>query len=154
MAQATEGLGRPSSYKSEYAEQARKLYKLGATDAEVAEFFGVSVRTIYRWQQSHEAFCHALKADKEPADERVKRSLYHRAVGYSYEAVKIFMPAGATAPVYAPYTEHVPPDTTAAIFWLKNRRPDEWRDVNRHELSGPDGAAIVIKGGLPEGHGD
>jgi hypothetical protein len=43
--------------------------------------------------------------------------------------VKIFMPAGAKKPVYAPYVEHVPPDTTAAIFWLKNRDPARWRDA-------------------------
>lgn len=49
-------------------------------------------------------------------------------MGYSHEAVKIFMPSGASAPVYAPYVEHVPPDVTACIFWLKNRRPQEWRD--------------------------
>jgi hypothetical protein len=56
-------------------------------------------------------------------------SLYERANGYTYDAVKIFMPAGAKKPVYAPYREHVPPDTTAAIFWLKNRDPAHWRDA-------------------------
>jgi hypothetical protein len=51
----------------------------------------------------------------------VAEKLYHRACGYSREAVKIFMPAGAEAPIYAPYTEHYPPDTTAALRWLQNR---------------------------------
>jgi hypothetical protein len=60
---------------------------------------------------------------------RVERSLYHRAVGYNYEATKIFMPAGHAKPVYAPYIGHVPPDVTAGIFWLKNRDPEHWRDV-------------------------
>jgi hypothetical protein len=60
---------------------------------------------------------------------RVERSLYERAVGYNYEATKIFMPAGREKPVYAPYIEHVPPDVTACIFWLKNRDPENWRDV-------------------------
>jgi hypothetical protein len=46
----------------------------------------------------------------------MERSLYQRGLGYSYDAVKIFMPAGSKKPVYAPYVEHVPPDTTAAIF--------------------------------------
>jgi hypothetical protein len=55
--------------------------------------------------------------------------LYQRGVGYSYDAVKIFIPAGAKKPIYAPYIEHVPPDTTAAIFWLKNRDPAHWRDA-------------------------
>lgn len=81
-----------------------------------------------RWKVDFPRFCQATKTGKEAADERVINSLYHRANGYSFDAVKIFMPAGAAEPVYAPYTEHVPPDTTAAIFWLKNRRPKEWRD--------------------------
>jgi hypothetical protein len=120
--------GRPTAYKAEYAEQARKLCELGATDVELADFFEVTDRTIYRWSAKHEDFCQALKAGKVAADERVERSLYHKAVGYTHEAVKIFMPAGAKEPVYAPYREHVPPDTTAAIFWLKNRRGEDWRD--------------------------
>lgn len=122
-------MARPTDYKPEYAIQAEKLCKLGATDQELADFFEVSTRTIYRWQASHEEFCQALKTGKVEADERVERSLYHKAVGYKHEAVKIFMPAGAEQPVYAPYVENVPPDTTACIFWLKNRRPDVWRDM-------------------------
>jgi hypothetical protein len=55
--------------------------------------------------------------------------LYQKAIGYSYDAVKIFLPYGSTTPIYAPYIEHVPPDTTAAIFWLKNRNPTQWRDA-------------------------
>ena len=58
-----------------------------------------------------------------------RRSLYRRANGYGYDAVKVFMPAGAKAPIYAPYVEHAPPDVTAEIFWLKNRKPHDWRDV-------------------------
>ena len=54
---------------------------------------------------------------------------YRRANGFEYDAVKIFMPAGAKKPIYAPYVEYVPPDTTAAIFWLKNRDPEHWRDA-------------------------
>jgi hypothetical protein len=64
---------------------------------------------------------------------RTERSLYHRANGYSYEAVKIFMPAGRAKPVYAPYIEHIPPDVTACIFWLKNRDPQHWRDSQHLE---------------------
>jgi hypothetical protein len=71
----------------------------------------------------------APQLGKAEADASVVRSLYQRAVGYSYDAVKIFMPAGAKKPIYAPYVEHVPPDVTAAIFWLKNRDPARWRDA-------------------------
>lgn len=140
-ARAKPPTGRPSSYKPEYALQAEKLCRLGATDEEVADFFEVSVRTVYRWAQAQEAFCQALKSGKECADERIERSLYHRATGYKYDAVKIFMPSGAAEPVYAPYVEHVPPDTTACIFWLKNRRPDLWRDKREVTHSGAIGTA-------------
>lgn len=121
-------VGRPTKYQEAYVEQARKLCQLGATDQEIADFFEVEVRTIYRWKAEHDQFCQALKAGKEVADERVERSLFQKAIGYEQEEVKIFMPAGAEGPVYAPYRAKLAPDTTAAIFWLKNRRPDLWRD--------------------------
>lgn len=123
--------GRPTSYKVEYAEQAKKLCLLGATDQEIADFFEVHAATVYRWKHDHDEFCEALKAGKESADERVERSLYQKAIGYEQDEVKIFMPGGASEPVYAPFRAKIAPDTTAAIFWLKNRRSAQWRDV-RH----------------------
>lgn len=133
--------GRPTKYKPEYAQQAESLCKLGATDLELADAFEVNVHTIYRWQAAHPAFCKALKAGKEAADERVERSLYHKATGYSFDAVKIFNANGKALKVK--YREHVPPDTTAMIFWLKNRRPDEWRDKREHEHTGKDGTPLI-----------
>jgi len=144
-------MGRPSKYQDIYAEQAMKLAKLGATDIEVADFFDIDVRTVYRWSHDHPAFCQALKAGKAPADERVERSLYQKAIGYEQDEVKIFMPAGATAPVYAPYRAKIAPDTTAAIFWLKNRKAADWRDVKAQEISGPDGAPIQSNASLDLG---
>jgi hypothetical protein len=125
--------GRPNKFKPEYIEQARKLCQLGHTDPELAGFFGVHLQTINNWKRKYPEFLYALKAGKEVADQRVERSLYARAVGYSYEAVKIFMPAGRARPVYAKYTEHVPPDVTAGIYWTKNRMPDRWRDQQQME---------------------
>ena len=136
--------GRKTLYRAEYAKQAEKLCRLGATDADLADFFGVTVRTILNWQTWHEPFFRALKSGKAEADDRVERSLYLRAVGYTFDAVKIFMPAGAKAPVFAEYREHVPPDTTACIFWLKNRRREEWRDKIDHEHTGTDDGPIQI----------
>lgn len=126
--------GRPTDYDPECLELVRKVAKLGATDVEIADILGVTATTLYRWRHAHPEFCEALKLGKREADDRVEKSLYHRAVGYKHDAVKIFMPAGASEPVYAPYIEHFPPDTAAAFIWLKNRRPDEWRD--RQEISG------------------
>lgn len=130
--------GRPSKYKPEFAEQARKLCLIGATDQEIADFFDVEVRTIYRWKGDYEEFCQAIIVAKEQADSRVERSLYQRAIGYEQEEVKIFMPANAEAPVYAPYRAMVPPDTKAAVFWLTNRQPEKYRlrQTVEHDVTG------------------
>lgn len=128
--------GRPTDFKQDYVAQAEKLCRLGATDIELADFFECDVRSIYRWAQAHDAFCQALRAGKDACDDRVERSLYNRAIGYTHEAVKIFMPANAAAPVYAPYREHVPPDVGAASLWLRNRRAEAWKDKREVAHSG------------------
>jgi hypothetical protein len=130
-------MGRPSAYKPEYAVIAEKYCKAGATDAELADLFEVSVGTISNWKIQYPEFLRANAHAKEFADDRVERSLYLRAVGYQYDAVKIFLPAGAKEPVIVPYREIVPPDVTAALKWLHNRRPQTWRDVQRHEIGKP-----------------
>lgn len=127
-------MGRPSKFKAEFIAQAKKLCKLGATDIEIADFLEVDVRTLYRWKGEHEAFCQALKAGKDVADERVERSLYARANGYEHNEVDIRVVDHAI--VQTPIRKYYPPDTTAAIFWLKNRRPEDWRDKHDVEHSG------------------
>lgn len=127
--------GRPSSFKLEFVKQATKLAALGATDQEMADFFEIEVRTLYRWKHDHDGFCQALKAGKQVADDRVERSLYQKAIGYEQDEVKIFMPGGADAPVYAPFRAKIAPDTTAAIFWLKNRRGDQWREKSEQDVN-------------------
>lgn len=133
--------GRPSEYREQYAVQAAKLCQLGATDMELADFFEVDTRTIYRWRNEHDEFCQAVIAGKEKADERVQRALFNRAVGYTFESEKVFQHQGEI--IRAPTREHVPPDPGAAMNWLKNRRPDEWRDKQQHEHTGKDGAPLV-----------
>jgi hypothetical protein len=118
--------GRKPTWKDGYLEQARKLAALGATDVEMADFFGVSLRTFMRWKVSKPEFWHALKAAKDAADERVERRLYERAVGYAVEIEKIVVSRGKV--IRLKTVEHYPPDTTALIFWLKNRQPEKWRD--------------------------
>jgi hypothetical protein len=127
-------MGRPSKFKEEFIPQAEKLCKLGATDMEIADFFGVEVRTLYRWKAENEQFCQALKAGKDVADERVERSLFARANGYEHDETDIRVVGGEI--VQTPIRKYYPPDTTACIFWLKNRRPAEWRDKVEQEHSG------------------
>ena len=126
--------GRPSKFKPEFVRQAEKLCTIGLTDAELASFFEVSEVTLNAWKHKHPEFLNALKVGKDEADTRVERSLYHRAIGYSHPEEKIFNDGGE--PLIVPTTKHYPPDTTAAIFWLKNRKTAEWRDKQDHEHSG------------------
>lgn len=137
--------GRPPKYQAEYAEQARKLCLLGATDANMADFFEVDERTINRWKNDHPAFCQALKDGKLEADATVAQSLYRRANGWEHRAVKIVADAKTGAEHIVPYVEHYPGDTVAQIFWLKNRRPDLWRDKQNIEHSGELPVLVVRK---------
>src|SRR5262245_30989656 len=118
--------GRKPTWRDGNLEQAKKLAALGATDVEMADFFGVSLRTFMRWKVSKPEFWHSLKVAKDAADERVERRLWERAVGYSVETEKIVCSGGRVIRVKT--VEHYPPDTTACIFWLKNRQPEKWRD--------------------------
>lgn len=128
--------GRLSLYDPAFAEQARMLCELGAIDEELADFFGIEVRTVHRWKHDHPEFRAGVRIGKDAADDRVERSLYQRAVGYEREQEKVFMPPKADAPVRVTLRVKVPPDVKSAIFWLKNRRPNQWRDRREVEHIG------------------
>jgi hypothetical protein len=138
--------GRPSKFEPAFVEQAEKLCALGATDEEIAEFFDVSTRTIYRWKLDSDAFCQALKAGKEQSDNRIERSLYQRASGFFFteeQAFKIKVAQYEEEVEVVEVERYQPPDTTAMIFWLKNRRRDDWRDKIEHEHGGEGGGPIM-----------
>ena len=119
---------------------------MGATDAEIAEKLGISVRTIQLWRKDNEELFRPLKAAKDEADEKVERSLYQLATGYEYDAEKplvVSIGNGKSAVEIAKYREKVPPNTTAMIFWLKNRQPAKWRDKQEVEHSGEIGVTII-----------
>jgi hypothetical protein len=124
--------GRPTSYRPEFATQAYHLALLGATNPDVARALGVATSTVDLWIKEKAEFSGALKRGREAADANVAKSLYRRALGYSHKAVKIITVAQGgnmgSEVEEIPYIERYPPDTTACIFWLKNRRPQEWRD--------------------------
>jgi hypothetical protein len=142
-AAGNKGGGRKTIYKDEYTRIGHSLALLGATDAEIAEALDVAETTINAWKRRHVEFFEALKSGKSAADAQVAQSLYHRALGYSHPEDKIFNNNGVALVV--PTTKHYPPDTTAAIFWLKNRQSAKWRDKQEHEHSGRDGGPIQTK---------
>jgi len=135
-------MARPSKFTKQIQEQAMSLAEAGWTDEQMSKFFKVTKQTWNNWKKAHPKFFDSLKDAKETADKRVERSLYERATGYSHPEDKIFKPAGEE-PTIVPTTKHYPPDTTAAIFWLKNRQPAEWRDKQTVEHEGGISVTLV-----------
>lgn len=129
--------GAPSKYDDLDFEQIGKLVYRGWTEDEIADFLGVTRDTIQVWKRKHPEFAYALKDWKIEADARVERSLFERATGYTHYEEKVFQYMGE--PLVVPTQKHYPPNVTAAIFWLKNRKPREWRDVHKLEHSGSAG---------------
>lgn len=122
------------------------MARLGLTDKQISEKLGISESTLNKWKHDYPIFSESLKNGKEEPDQLVEASLFKRATGYENDkAVKIFMPASAEAPIYAPYTEQIQPDVTACIFWLKNRRPDRWRDKQDLDVNIKDLPQVLMK---------
>jgi hypothetical protein len=139
--------GRPSKYDPVNNEIVEKLCRLGVTDAELAEHFNVSESTINLWKEKHKEFSESIKRGKIEADVKVANSLFKRANGFKYkertfEQTMITSVSEAGQLVQTPGTlvkiveKQVAPDTTAQIFWLKNRRPKVWRDKQELAVTG------------------
>lgn len=150
MAEKKRARGRPSRFDAVKRSQVEKLAKAGWTDAQMADFFGVTEQTWNNWKKRHADFFASLKDWKLEADHRVERSLYERAIGYSHDDVHVTSYQGEVT--LTPIKKHYPPDTTAAIFWLKNRKREQWRDKpdEGRDNEKDDGLHIHINGGLPE----
>ena len=99
--------GRPTAYRDEYAPLAKRLCLLGFTDRQLGQALDVSEQTVNAWKKAHPDFAEALRQGKAAADADVVEALFHKALGG---------------------------DTTACIFWLKNRQPLTWKDRKQHEV--------------------
>jgi hypothetical protein len=140
--------GRPTKYRLQYNEQARKLCLLGATDKELADFFEVNEDTINEWKKVHSEFSESIKKGKNQADAEVADRLYQRALGFEHDSedIKVVSNGGnsGSSVERVPIKKIYPPDPVAAIFWLKNRQPDKWRDKKEVAHEGiPDNAIKV-----------
>lgn len=103
----------------------------GLTDEQIAGNIGINVATLYKWKTQYDEISEALKKGKEVVDREVENALFKRAIGYNYDEVTV---EGGVETKRV--TKQVAPDTTAQIFWLKNRKPLEWRDKQNIEMSG------------------
>lgn len=132
-----DGRSRRGKYEQWLTEEG--LLKIGAwsrdglTQEDIAHNCGCSLSTFKEWAKKYPPISDALKRGREVADIRVENALYRRATGYSYtETIREEGPKGV---LIRTIRKHVPPSEAAAIFWLKNRRPDLWRDkpVDTHD---------------------
>ena len=141
--------GRPTKFNELIHAKIVELAEGGMTEYEIAERVGVSERTIQYWKQRHFDFLHSLKDAKDIADQMVEASLFQRACGYTHPAEKHFLGKGIDGEsevITHEYVEHYPPSEVAAIFWLKNRQPERWRDKPEAEKTpGNDDAEVVIE---------
>ena len=118
--------GRPTVYNPENAEIARHCCRLGASNDTLAERFDVSPRTIDSWIATIPEFGDAVRQGRQIADDLVVAALYARATVLQRKTVKVV--EGRGEPVTTTSTEHLPPDVRACMFWLRNRRAEEWRE--------------------------
>lgn len=137
------GPGRNSAYQPQYADQARKLCLLGATDKELADFFGVTERTINNWKKEHAAFFQSIVDGKVKADAEVADSLYKRATGEFVQVEKLVKtPDGFEAKKVKIY---IPGDPNAAYKWLLNRRRQDWTERASVEHTVSDDLAALLQ---------
>jgi hypothetical protein len=143
------GPGAKTKYCPEMLEDARRMAEAGFTDLQMFEHLGIGRTTFYNWKKLHPEFRDAIRIAKEEPDNQMERSLYHSGNGFEYfEEVPVKVKeieydngrkVKETERVEVVQVKRtVPPNSTAQIFWLKNRRPDIWRDkkeidVNPHE---------------------
>jgi hypothetical protein len=120
-------MGRPSKLTKEAKEKVVALAKKGKTEAQISKIIGIHPNTMTYWKGAYKDFLWALKEAKQDADDLVETSLFRKVTGYYHEEEKIFLTkTGSVKRVKT--VKHTAPDTTAAIFWLKNRRPEKWRE--------------------------
>ena len=99
----------------------------GLTDEQIAGNIGINTSTLYDWKNKFPKISEALKKGKEVVDIQVENALLKRALGYEFQETRVEK-SDKDGTKIIQTLKHIPADTTAQIFWLKNRRPDKWRD--------------------------
>lgn len=118
----------------------------GLTDEQIASNMGITRKTLAEWKNKYGDICDTLKRGKAVVDIQVENALLKRALGYSYDEVtreRVLDYDPSTGQVVGSHMEitktvkkEVQGDTTAQIFWLKNRRPEQWRDKRDVSVEG------------------
>lgn len=116
----------------------------GLTDEQIAENIGINVCTLYDWKNKYPNIAEALKDGKDVADRQVENALFKSALGYTFDEVTKELKDDELVVTKVVHKE-VQPNTTAQIFWLKNRKRVEWRDRVENAITGADGGAVKVE---------
>lgn len=139
-------MARPSKYETHVAprlEEVKDWCRNGATDEEIAKRLGISYSSFKEYKKEFSAFSATLKESKDIVDSQVESALLKRALGYDYEETTQERNDKGQLVVTKVVHKQVVPDTTAQIFWLKNRRPDKWRDKPVEDTGEEDNSVSV-----------
>lgn len=140
----------PMKYNSEYHDDwAWSLAVKGADDKEIAKAMHISRKTICAWKKQHQTFGAALNEGKDIADSTIERSLYNSGKGYFIEeeekVIEVDLNGKQKLGDLRTKKRYIPPSVTAQIFWLKNRKKNQWRDVTKTEVTGEDGKPVEFQ---------
>lgn len=145
--------GRPTKYNPVYhIIMGESLARNGLTNEQIAEKMEVATSTMTLWMKEYPLFSDAIRKGREEPDDLVEKSLFRLATGYRHcvqkpMVVSVGNNAGSEVQI-VDFEEAIAPNPTAMIFWLKNRRPEKWRDKQEIEQVG----ALEIKHSFnPEG---
>jgi hypothetical protein len=141
---AINGIGRPNIKYDEtfHPAEGERLAAQGLINMEIAKGLDICSTVFYEWLKNRPEFAESIKKGKAIADQKVVESLYKRATGFTFTETKHVDDGHAVR--IETVVKCIPPDTTAAIYWTKNRMPKEWRDKQIQEISGIDGDPISI----------
>ncbi|MGE4267163.1 MAG: helix-turn-helix domain-containing protein [Deferribacterales bacterium] len=131
-------VGKPTKIGNLFLPALKMMWKKGFTDVEIAQAFDITEQTLYNYKKQYPEIFEKEKDWKAEADAAVERSLFERAKGFSAKETKVFVYKGDI--ITEDVTTNYPPDTTACIFWLKNRKKDEWRDRAELDHGSSDGS--------------
>ena len=135
--------GRPTKYKDEFVHRVEDYSLIGMRDTEIAGALKIDEATLYRWKNEHPDFCEAIKSGRDRYDtEVVEKALQQRAAGYEYNE-EVMTRDGPSV-----ITHRFHGSDTAAIFWLKNRQPERWRDKSIRENEGD--ITVQVSTGVPK----
>lgn len=128
----------------------------GLTEEQIAHNMGIRRSTLSEWKKKFPDILDSLKQGKEVVDREVENALLNKALGFrvtvkkSYKVKDIIYENGRkikeTEKIeMVDEEQYIPPDTTAQIFWLKNRKPNEWRDKREVDVGGQDGNSLKVE---------